>query len=294
MTTSEIIQIGLSAVGTLTALVVGIWQIRLARQMKNFEIRQDSRDKQHNEDIIFAEATRFIQKYSKSGHDSEIYLLPLCVAAYAYNPVYPYRRDMYREFCGLTEDIQNAILQRCELSVVSKRVSNFYDDMLERVIAAIHKGYPDDQNIFYDNGKYFERALLHHGESVVPDLRCPLDADELEARKHPMMQSLKRDSDMSYESHITNLLAWHKDEKPIGTLFHDVTNMGSPASGDEIVTSYLCCSIAEYSASYVLDIPDDFNSGYVCDFCGKWYMEDMFLQALYEIMIHTETKSDMS
>lgn len=290
MITSEIIQIGLSAVGALTALVVGIWQIRLARQMKNFEIRQDFRDKQHNEDVIFAEATRFIQKYSKSGHDSEIYLLPLCVVAYAYNPVYPYRRELYREFCGLTEDVQNVILQRYELSVVSKRISGFYDDMLKRIMTTIRENYPGDQDIFYDNGKYFERALLHHGESIIPDLRCPLDADELESRKHSIVQSFKRDFDMSYKSHITNLLAWHKMEQPIKSLLHGPTNMGSPAAGDEIVISYLCCSVAEYATVYNLDEPDDFNSGYVCDFCGKQYMEDMFLQALYEVMICTETK----
>ena len=41
--------------------------------------------------MIYSETTKFIQKYSSEGHDSEILLLPYCIAAYKYNLTYPYR-----------------------------------------------------------------------------------------------------------------------------------------------------------------------------------------------------------
>lgn len=290
MSVSEIVQIVLSAVGVLIALVLGVWQIRLARQMKMFELRQDLRDKQHNDAVTFAEVTRFIQKYSKGGHKSDIYLLPLCVAAYAYNPSYPYRREMYREFCGLTEDVQNAILQRCELSIVSEKRFDFYSTVINDIIKVVDTYYPGDQNIFYDNGKYFERALLYYGEKVVPELRCPVDMDEANFRKSGF--SMCHESDMNYAAHIKNLLLKHKNEKPIYALFYGPTDRGAPSSADEIVTSYLCCMVAKCVVAYNLNEPDNFESGYVCDFAGDRYMEDLFLEALYKIMICTEMQSD--
>lgn len=288
MSVSEIVQIVLSAVGVLIALVLGVWQIRLARQMKLFELRQDSRDKRHNDAVMFAEVTRFIQKYSNGGHKSDIYLLPLCVAAYAYNPSYPYRREMYREFCGLTEDVQNAILQRCELSIVSKKRFDFYSTVIKHIIEVVDTYYPGDQNIFYDNGKYFESALLYYGEKTVPELRCPVDMDEANFRKSGFSTYRDDKSDMDYVAHITNLLAWHKTERPIYTLFYGLTNKCAPNSADEIVTSYLCCIVAKYVVIYNLNAPDNFESGCVCDFIGDRYMEDLFLEALYEIMICIE------
>jgi hypothetical protein len=34
---------------------------------------------------------------------------------------------------------------------------------------------PEDRDIFYDGGKYLERALLDHGPEPVTDIRCAVD-----------------------------------------------------------------------------------------------------------------------
>lgn len=84
--------------------VIGIWQIYIAKKMKDFEKRQDERDELRRKENVFTEVTRFIQKYNQSGYESEILLLPYCVAAYKYNPTFPYHREIYRDFCSLTEE----------------------------------------------------------------------------------------------------------------------------------------------------------------------------------------------
>ena len=43
-----------------------ICQIYLAKKMKDFEMRQDTRDELRRQDEIYAKATYFIQKYSKN------------------------------------------------------------------------------------------------------------------------------------------------------------------------------------------------------------------------------------
>ena len=288
MACSENLQVILAVAGVIIAIVVGAAQICLTKKMSKFESRQDERDERRRDAENYAIVTRFIQKYNRNGYESDIWLLPLCVVAYKYNPIYPYRREIYREFCGLSEEIQNAILEREGLDIRSIRVDNFYQTSLNRVTKIIEKYYPNDTNIFYDNGKYFERALKSHGTRVIPELKCAPDADELESRKSPAFAGFSHGESMLYSSHITNLLAWHRNEKPISKLFCESTSMGRPDMGDEVIISYLCCMIAKYAICYNVKPRDDFESGYVCDFSGQRYMEDLFLEALYEILTHTD------
>lgn len=78
------------------AIIVGFSQIYIAKKVKDFEVKQDNRDKQKRNEQIYADATQFIQKYNKNGHETEIYLIPLCVAVYKYDPIYPYRRILIK------------------------------------------------------------------------------------------------------------------------------------------------------------------------------------------------------
>lgn len=275
-------EIVISIISIVVALVVGGGQIYIAKRMKDFETRQDSRDEKRRQDEIYAEATRFIQKYSKSNHESDILLLPYCVMAYRYNSIYPYRREIYREFCSLTEDVQNEILKRCELNLDSHKETDCYYSLLNIMLDVLKTNYPDNRDIFYEGGKYFHRALLNSGTKLVPEVRCVLDSDELEFRKSPF-GTFNKSSDMDYHSHITNMLAYHKDEKPIDILFSEETSMGRPDSADEILISYLCCQIAKYIMIYSNNNEDDRNLGYADDFAGKLYMEDLFLEVLHII-----------
>ena len=50
-----------------------ICQIYLAKKMKDFEMRQDTRDELRRQDEIYAKATYFIQKYSKTIENQKFY-----------------------------------------------------------------------------------------------------------------------------------------------------------------------------------------------------------------------------
>lgn len=271
-----------AVVGIIVALVIGIGQIYIAKRVKDFETRQDARDEKRRSKQIYSEATRFIQKYSQNTHESEIYLLPLCVVAYKYNPVYPYRREIYREFCTLTEEVQNEIIKRFDFDIRSERTDTYYSDMLKRIIDTIRTYYDGDADgrYFYDNGKYLERALTNHGTELVPDdLRCEIDEDEKQARKNPVVQAFSQDEDdkMDFVEHLTNLLAYHKNEKPLSAL------LGYFQQNDEIIASYICCLIARYTAIYnyeECETDEEINLGYDGDYNGTRYMEDIFLDAL--------------
>lgn len=58
-----------------------------------FERRLNDRDEKRYKDLVYSQATQFIQKYSVGEQEAEIHLLPLCIAAYKYNLAYPYRRE---------------------------------------------------------------------------------------------------------------------------------------------------------------------------------------------------------
>lgn len=287
MTCLEII---FATLGIIVALVIGGGQIYVAKRVKDFETRQDIRDEKRRTEQIYAESTRFIQKYSKDNHESEIYLLPLCVAAYKYNPVYPYRREIYRDFCTLTEEVQNEILKRCDIDIKSERSDNYYSDMLARIIHITETCYSEDAKgrFFYDNGKYLERALLHHGKDFVPNnLRCEIDEDEQIAQQSPFGALLRNDDGkMDFDEHLTNLLAYHKNEQPLTSLFEFFQQ------SNEIVASYICCRIAIATAQYNYIIPDEIKTGYACDYNGQRYMEDLFLDTLHTVEYHNVAKEN--
>ena len=283
-------EIMFAIVSTIIALVVGVGQIYIAKCVKDFETRQDARDEQRRKDTLYADATKFIQKYNTSNHESEILLLPFCVVAYKYNPIYPYRREIYRDFCSLTEEVQNEIIKRYGLQLKSERCDDFYSKMLDRLLITVETFYPNDRNIFYESGKYFHRALLNSGTKLIPEIRCNPDKDDMDFR-NSKFGSTNKSSDMDYKTHITNLLAYHKNETPINTLFSEQTSLGTPASDDEILISYLCCQVAKYTTIYNLeDSTNGENIGYDCDFVGEKYMEDLFLNTLHILDNHTKQK----
>lgn len=246
----------------------------------------DERDEQRRNDMIYADATKFILKYSSPEHDAEIYLLPLCTMAYKYNPIYPYRREMYREFCSLTEETQNCILKQQNIDIKSSKCDNFYVDMLDVLKSDIDKNYPNDRDLYNENGKYFERALLHHGNKEMINIKC--NADKYYTDSLNMIPNHLETSIMDYESHITNLLAYEKDNKPIERLMYEDTSIGVPVNNGEILISYLSCIIAKYVSCYSHSYDDCKyeNVGCTEDFQGTKYMEDLFLDALLNIYMY--------
>lgn len=285
----EYVSLGIAILSVIVAVIVGCGQIHIARKMDEFEKRQDKRDEKRRYDEIYAEATRFIQKYNKNDHNAEIYLLPLCVAAYKYNPVYPYHREMYREYCSLTEDIQNMILERSNLSLSCNKAADYYNNLLKAYEKVQNSYCVGDTNIFYDNGKYFERALLHHGAKTIPKLECDIDDEQKRINESPLLKASKTviQSTMDFHDHITNELAYNATNKPIEGLFAEHTNMGSAQDGEEIIASYLCCVVAKYVSVYASkDNNKKENVGCPEDYQGVRFMEDMFLDALHSMEIY--------
>lgn len=269
-------------ISVIVAIVVGRGQIRIAQSVKDFDVRQDARDEQRRKEYLYAEATKFIQKYNCLNMKSEIYLLPLCVTAYKYDPVYPYRREIYREFCSLQEDVQNEILKRCNIDTKSEGYKNYFRDMLTKIVDTIKVNYPDDSvdRYFYDNGKYLKLALTDCGTEPVPDgLQCEIDKYEEQARKTQIGKIFKsKDNQMDFKEHLTNLLAYHKGEKPLESMLEYFRQ------ADKVVTSYMCCEIAKYAVIYSyedMEREENMAIGHVDDYCGERCMEDAFLEALY-------------
>ena len=270
----------------ITTIIIGRMQIVQNRKI-------DERDEQRRIDSIYADATKFILKYSsfsqskytdeQLAHCADIWLLPLCIVAYKYNPLYPYRGEMYREFCSLTEEVQNCILKRYGVDVRSFKTENFYEKMLNQLKNDIEMSYVDSADLYYDDGKYFERALLNHGHKIIPDIQCKAD----KYYKHLNFFENKHGMDMGYEDHVTNLLSYEKEDNPIGRLMQEETNMGIPVGDDEILMSYLSCVVAKFVSINDANKSEYEHIGYVDDFQGERYMEDAFLDALYNIFINS-------
>ena len=78
------------------------------RDLKMKEEQQIKDERRHQEKIE-SEALYFIQKYNAN---DEIQLLALCVIASKFNSAFPYRRQIYKDFCCLNTEVQKSILKK--------------------------------------------------------------------------------------------------------------------------------------------------------------------------------------
>lgn len=265
-----------SIAALVSTIIIGKAQIR---QSKETESKNEDR---HNE-MVQAEATKFIAKYSRgrAQHEAEIYLLPLCVAAYKYQPSYSYRREVYRDFCAATEEVQRNILERYGVEdpcVELDENACFFLEMVKtirKIMAHLHRDSTD--RIFYEGGKNFKRALEYHGEKLLPRLKTDLNEE--------------------YENSICDILKGESSyvgtgEDVEGVLIELNTDKGTAASEQTgIVMSVLACTVAKYCTSlYCCEDGDAENTKHDLavapeDFAGDWYMEDIFLDALYRVVL---------
>lgn len=112
----------------------------------------------------------------------DIEVIPLCAIATMYNDLFYYNREMYREFCCCTKEVQNRILEYCGLDL---RVSEYsiYEKCLVAIESVLNKRFPDDKSVFYDGGKYFTRSLEYYAAKPIPH------------------------QEFEYQNHITDVLA---------------------------------------------------------------------------------------
>ena len=257
MSVSDWISIICAGVALIVTVIIAVLQIRQSNRMERFEKRQDKRDEQRHQESVKAQAVSFISKYYKDRG-----LIPLCAIATMYNDLFYYNREMYREFCCCTKEVQNRILEYCDLDL---RVSeyNIYEKCLVAIESVLNKRFPDDKSVFYDGGKYFTRSLEYYADKPIPH------------------------QEFEYQNHITDVLANafnsnDKKETPIQQLSVEY----SFGSCKEIEACQLVTVIAEFAAIYGnknKNIDKSYGSpgGYDGEVIET--MEDLFLLALFEI-----------
>ena len=192
----------------------------------------------------------------------QISLIPLCAIATMYNDLFYYNREMYREFCCCTKEVQNRILEYCGLDL---RVSEYsiYEKCLVAIESVLNKRFPDDKSVFYDGGKYFTRSLEYYAAKPIPH------------------------QEFEYQNHITDVLAnaFNSNDKK-ATPIQQLSVEYNFESCEGIETCQLVTVIAEFSAIYGnknKNIDKSYGSpgGYDGEVIET--MEDLFLLALFEI-----------
>lgn len=256
-----VVELIVSVVTLIITVIISLKQLRLEEDMNEFAKDQDKRDKEFRRDLVNAEAIAFIQKYNQDGRNSEIYLLPLCVIAYKYDPTYPYRRAMYRDFCSRTETVRKEILARCNMYYDCSEDKLFSKEILDLVYDnwRVVWGESGHFNYFY-NIEYFTEALTEFGSEL----------------QHP--------NHFEIENEVTDLLMESKDDSQIDHKRRELDMYFGTA--ESIDVAYLCCLVAKYTACYYGEYDDNDESvNLVGDYCGDLYMEDLFLDALLDVYL---------
>lgn len=162
MSISDWINIYCTVAGLVVTIAIAALQIWQSYRMERFEKRQDARDEQRHQEGVKAQAVSFISRYYKDRG-----LIPLCAIAAMYNDLFYYNRAMYREFCCLTKETQNRILEYCELDL---RVNedDIYRKCLTAIEGVVRRYFPEDTSVFYECGKYLSDGLKKYGQQPIP------------------------------------------------------------------------------------------------------------------------------
>ena len=162
MSVSDWISIICAGIALIVTIIIAVLQIRQSNRMERLERRQDKRDEQRHQESVKSQAVSFISKYYKDRG-----LIPLCAIATMYNDLFYYNREMYREFCCSTKEVQNIILEYCELDLRVKEY-NIYEKCLNAIEGVVNENFPNDRKIFYEGGKYFLRSLESYAKKTIP------------------------------------------------------------------------------------------------------------------------------
>lgn len=180
MTTDSIISIASAVISLAAAIIIGILQVKQGRRMEQLAIRQDAEAKQRRTEHIILARNKFLAKYLNC--KDEIYLLPLCVMAVAYNSTFSYHREMYREYNLLEDDVKYAVCSYMGLDLPLPQVSG--DVLISRCIKALGKeerllASTGSANFFSANAKYFYRGIKQYPREEFP-VDCWKIEDEIE------------------------------------------------------------------------------------------------------------------
>lgn len=275
----SIICAGVSLVVTIIMACLQFWQ---SSRINKFERRQDERDEQRHAESVKAQAVSFISKhYSNRG------LIPLCAIAAMHNDLFYYSREMYREFCCMTLEVQNRILEYCELDLRVRNINGLFDQCIQAVENVIDEHFPDDRSPFYDGGKYVLRSLENYGTKKIPEERIKynpscMDMDSVFSR----IFASGFDGTLSYESCISDVLdesfRGEGTQQPIAQLEQICKFNEAPEINACQFVTILAMYIAIYAGNNI-DSDKDYGTpgGHAKETIDT--MEDLFLESIFEI-----------
>lgn len=283
MSCSDCISIICASVSLVVTIVIAVLQIRQSSNMNKFERRQDERDEQRHAESVRAQAVSFISRfYSDRG------LIPLCAIAAMYNDLFYYSREMYREFCCMTREVQNCILKYCNLDLRVREINGLFGKCINALENVLYEKFPDDESPFYDGGKYVLRSLEYYGSELIPVKGinyCRTDPDG----KVTKFYFSESNMSFSYEQCIKDVLGRAFDgegtQQPLSRLEH----MYDFCQVNDIEACQFATVLAEQIAIYC---SRGSNSDKYYGFPGCYAeetidtMEDLFLRSLFYMYVY--------
>ena len=308
MNVSDIISIICSIIGIIIAGISLAVSIIIFKSQRKLENSLNERDEKRYNSQVEADANKFIQKYNVN---DEIQLLALCVIAKKYDSTFPYRRQIYKDFCCLNDDVQIEVLKKMDidLRLMDLDNKNFFDNCLELLKVDLKKYFPSYESFysdhFYDGAKYFYRSIKNYKDEKVPEINVTF-SNGIKAT-YVKFDDIVTDilARVDYKDYLKPLNEL-SDKDKINYLFNINTDLGSARGGQEIVMDYLECLIAKYVPIYLYKHKPEYeeelekgnaieNIGYYCDyfaFKDDYYMEDLFLEALLTLNVYTIKDKD--
>ena len=266
----------------VTIAIAGL-QLRQSGRMGKFERRQDERDERRHAEEVKSQAVSFISKYY-----ADRGLIPLCAMAAMHNDLYYYSREMYREFCCMTLEAQNRVLEYCGLDLRVTEEKGLLGRCIKAVEEVLRTRFHDDESPFYDGGKYVLRSLECYGGEKIPveriNYRPPYMTGPL---------AVNFDGTSSYESCIADVLSesfrGDGSEHPISDLERKYGFKAAPENEACQFATVLARFIAIYGSE---DEDSDKEYGAPGGYAGETIdtMEDLFLLAVFEMYIHLVLK----
>lgn len=283
MTCSDWISIICAAISLIVTIVIAGLQLWQSGRMEKFERRQDERDERRRAEGVRSQAVSFISKhYANRG------LIPLCAMAAMHNNLYCYSREMYREFCCMTLETQNRVLEYYGLDLRVKEEKELFRRCIKAVNEVLRTRFPGDESPFYDEGKYVLRSLECYSREKIP-------VERINYRPPHMTRLLAANFDGTspYERCITDVLSesFRGDgpEHPVSVLEREYRFREVPENEACQFATVLAQYIAIYGSK---DGNSDKEYGAPGGYAEETIdtMEDLFLLAVFEMYIHLVLK----
>lgn len=274
---NELAELICAFISLFVTVIIGKKQSCQSKRMEELERRQDERDERRHAEGNKAQAIEFISK-----HYADRGLIPLCAVAAMHNDLFHYSRKMYWEFCCLVPEVQNLILEFCNLDLRVRGEDELFVRCITAVEAALRDRFPEDESVLYDDGKYVLRSLERYAGERLPALRVDLLPECLDSSFLPPDSCT-----LEYDHLIRKVLseAFESRDASFTPISH-LKNEYQFESSSEIEACRFASTVAFYAATY--GSGDEANNRYYgCPggFDGERIetMEDLFLLTVFQI-----------